>query len=42
VAISLGIERLGLGAHHSPPSNVEIKIVRDIPPLPLTPSWRDA
>jgi hypothetical protein len=41
-ALSLGVKRPGCEADHSPPSTAEVKVPGVIPPLPNTPSWRDA
>jgi hypothetical protein len=38
-ALSLGVERPGREADHSPPSSVEVKMRSAIPPLPNTPLW---
>jgi hypothetical protein len=41
-ALSIGVKRPGREADHSPPFSAEVKMRGDIPPLPNTPSWRDA
>jgi hypothetical protein len=40
--LSLGVKRPEREANHSPPSSAEIKLRGAIPPLPNTPSCRDA
>jgi hypothetical protein len=38
-ALSPGVKRQGREADHSPPSSVEVKNGRVVPPLPHTSTW---